>query len=108
MWIARSFPPKLVSEREGVDDGTPTGHLVTQMPVSVAEMERFLIAERTRSGLAVAREKSRLIGRSPVIPKEIFAEGKKLVKNGKSIRKAAKEVGISHTHLSYSLKITLL
>lgn len=94
----------LVSDREGVDYCSPTGRLVTQILVSVAEMERSLIAERTKAGLAVAREKGRLIGRKSSIAENIVDEGKSLVLAGLSIRKAAKQIGISHTHLANAIK----
>lgn len=90
----------LISEREGVDYGSPTGRLVTQILVSVAEMERNLIAERTRAGLAAAREKGRQIGRKPRISTDIFENALQLVSSGMSIRTAAKASGISHTHLA--------
>lgn len=78
----------LISEREGVDYGTPTGRLVTQLLVSVAEMERSLISERRRAGLAAAKEKGKLIGRRPSISADLFEEGKRLVASGISIRKS--------------------
>ncbi|HYX31877.1 MAG TPA: recombinase family protein [Oligoflexus sp.] len=94
----------LISEREGVDYGSPTGRLVTQILVSVAEMERNLIAERTRAGLAAAREKGRLIGRRRSISEDIIHRAVHLVSEGTSIRKAARAAGISHTHLANILK----
>lgn len=94
----------LISEREGVDYGSPTGRLVTQILVSVAEMERNLIAERTRAGLAAAREKGKFIGRKPSISEDIIRRAFHLVSEGTSIRKAATAVGISHTHLANILK----
>jgi DNA invertase Pin-like site-specific DNA recombinase len=95
----------LISEREGVDYGSPTGRLVTQILVSVAEMERNLIAERTRAGLAAAREKGKLIGRKRSIPKDVIDHARDLVSSGKSIRKAAAAAGISHTHLANLLRV---
>ncbi len=90
----------LISVREGVDYGTPIGRLVTQILVSVAEMERNLISERTKAGLAAAREKGRQIGRKPHITDETFAKAERLIAKGMSIRKAAAAVGISTTRLA--------
>jgi putative DNA-invertase from lambdoid prophage Rac len=90
----------LISEREGVDYSSPTGRLVTQILSSVAELERGLIAERTRAGLAAARAKGKLLGRRPCIPAELIEEACELVQSGLSIRKAAAKAGISHTYLA--------
>lgn len=90
----------LVSKREGVDYSTPVGKLVTQILVSVSEMERNLISERTRAGLLAAKAKGRLIGRKPTIPDEIKERAIELVcKSGLSLRKAAAEVGMNHSYL---------
>ncbi|MDQ3234519.1 MAG: recombinase family protein [Pseudobdellovibrionaceae bacterium] len=94
----------LISDREGVDYGSPTGRLVTQILVSVAEMERNLIAERTRAGLAAAREKGKRIGRKISIPRDVLDHARHQVFSGKSIRKAAASAGISHTHLANFLR----
>lgn len=95
----------LKSEREGVDYSTPVGRLVTQILISVAEMERSMISERTKAGLANARAKGRQIGRPREIPSEHVREGIRLVQqDGYSIRKAAAEVGIHFSYLSQKLK----
>ena len=90
----------LKSEREGVDYGTPVGKLVTQILVSVAEMERNLISERTKCGLEAARKKGKLIGRPAKIPKETLKKGIFLVLNeGMKLRKAAALVGVNFSYL---------
>ena len=95
----------LMSDREGVDYSTPAGRLVTQILVSVAEMERNIISERTKAGLKAARERGRQIGRKPVIPVSTKDEAMRLVHNeGLSIRKAAKAVGMNHSYLATLLK----
>lgn len=84
----------LVSIREGVDYSTPVGRLVTQILVSVAEMERSLIAERTRSGLAAARARGRVGGR-PAISDEQREEITRLAAGGLTVREIARRVGVS-------------
>ncbi len=89
------------SIREGVDYSTIAGRLVTQVLASVAEMERNLISERTKSGLAAAKKMGRIGGRPEVISKDLKQAAVKLVKEqGLSIRKAAKKVGMSAWYLS--------
>lgn len=95
----------LISVREGVDYSTPIGKLVTQILVSVAEMERNLIVERTKAGLAAARSKGRIGGRPRTISDRTIERGIRLVKEeGYTIRKAAAEVGVSYPYLSMALR----
>ena len=95
----------LKSEREGVDYSTPVGRLVTQILISVAEMERSMLSERTKAGLANARAKGKQIGRPREIPSEHVKEGMRLVREEcHSIRKAASVVGIHFSYLSHRLK----
>jgi DNA invertase Pin-like site-specific DNA recombinase len=49
---------------------------------ALAEMERELIVERTRAGLAAAREKGRVGGRRPKLTAEQWAQAGRLVANG--------------------------
>ena len=80
----------LISMREGVDYTTVSGKLVTQIFVSMAEMERELISERTKAGLAAARDKGKLLGKPREIPEEILKEATRLVLvDGVSIPQAA-------------------
>ena len=95
----------LKSDREGVDYSTPVGRLVTQILVSVAEMERSMIQERTRAGLAAARAKGVKLGRPREIKQSTINRGIALVKErGFSIKRAAEEVGISYPYLSMALR----
>lgn len=52
-----------VSLGDAVDTATPTGRFFFRMLASVAELERDLIAERTREGLVSARARGRCGGR---------------------------------------------
>ena len=93
------------SIREGIDYSTPVGKLVTQILASVAEMERNLISERTKAGLAAAKAKGNLGGRPEVISKELKEEAISLVLDqGISIRKSAKKAGMSAWYLSKLIK----
>lgn len=95
----------LKSEREGVDYGTPVGRLVTQILISVGEMERSMVSERTKAGLANARAKGKQIGRPREIPSTHIREAIRLVQQERySIRKAAAAVGIHFSYLSQKLR----
>ena len=91
----------LKSEREGVDYSTPVGRLVTQILVSVAEMERSMISDRTKAGLAAAKAKGRQIGRPKEIPSAKVAEGLRLIREeGYSYRKAGAAVDVHFSYLA--------
>lgn len=49
---------------------------------ALAEMERELIVERTRAGLAAAREKGRIGGRRPKLTQEQWDQAGRLIANG--------------------------
>ena len=51
---------------ENIETQTPGGRLVMHMFAALAEFERDLITERTRSGLASARARGRTGGRKPL------------------------------------------
>lgn len=90
----------LVSEREGVDYSTPVGRLVTQILVSVAEMERAMIAERTRAGLKAAREQGRFGGRPNSYSKEQLDNALEQLKGGLTSREVSAKTGISYSYLN--------
>ena len=95
----------LVSVREGVDYSTITGRLVTQILVSVAEMERGLISERTKAGLEAARAKGRRGGRPRRTDPIAWEEAARLRAGGSSLRETAARVGISRSYLAAGLRV---
>ena len=48
---------------DGIDTTTPAGRFFFHVMASLAQMERELMAERTRAGLAAARKRGRSGGR---------------------------------------------
>jgi DNA invertase Pin-like site-specific DNA recombinase len=94
----------LMSIREGVDYSTPTGRLVTQILVSVAEMERSLLRERTRLGLAAAKARGSILGRRCSIDPELVAEALRLGAAGHSTREIARRLGMSVSSVGRYLK----
>ena len=52
----------------GLDTSTPTGKFTAQIIAAVAELERELIGQRTREGLATKREEGVILGRPRSIP----------------------------------------
>lgn len=60
---------EFVSINDNIDTTTIHGRLIFNIFASFAEFERELIRERTRAGLAAAREKGRIGGRKPGLSK---------------------------------------
>ena len=58
---------------EAIDTTTVTGQFFFQITGAFAELERNLIRERTRAGLASARQRGRCGGRPKAIDAETFA-----------------------------------
>lgn len=56
---------QFASLTEGIDTTTPAGRMTFTVLCAVAQMERDLIAERTRAGLDAARARGRKGGRRP-------------------------------------------
>lgn len=83
------------------DTTTANGKFLIQIFSAVAEFERNLISERTKSGLDAARRRNKFLGR-PVGPSENSLEKYELVKHfyenkGFSVDLACKKAGISKT-----------
>ncbi|NTY37064.1 hypothetical protein FCJ57_11910, partial [Burkholderia diffusa] len=52
---------------ETIDTNTPVGRFTFHMIAALAEFERSLISERTRAGLASARQRGSRLGRPPAL-----------------------------------------
>lgn len=83
------------SVTEGIDTSNPSGKFFFHMMASLAEMERDLIIERTRSGLETARKQGKLSGRKPKMNSSKVKAAKKLLEIGISPKEVAKSLEIS-------------
>src|SRR5262249_25118936 len=63
----RALGIDFVNLHEGVDTSTPNGRLVFGIFTSIAEFERELIRDRSRSGLALAKSHRKQLGRPRMI-----------------------------------------
>ncbi|MBA7494650.1 hypothetical protein ES702_05227 [subsurface metagenome] len=90
----------LISEREGVNYSTAVGRLISQVLLSVAELERSLISERTKAGLDAARAKGRVGGRPKKYTDSMIADWIQEIDSGHSIRSTAKKRNISYGHMA--------
>lgn len=95
----------LKSIREGVDYSTVAGRLVTQILVSVAEMERNLIRERTRLALEARRKAGVRLGCPPKYSLDVVTHVRELRAQGRTCREIARDVGMSASRVSQICKV---
>ena len=74
---------------------TPAGRCFFHVMASLAQMERELLAERTRAGLAAARRRGRLGGRKRRMTPGKVESARKLLRDGMSPRDVAENLGVS-------------
>ena len=81
---------------EAIDTTTATGQFFFQITGAFAELERNLIRERTRAGLASARQRGRCGGRPKAIDAETFAMAVQLYQEKKvAVKHICELMGIS-------------
>ena len=84
----------LYLHQQALDTTTPSGRMLYQLCGVFAEFERSLITSRINAGLARARANGVQFGR-PNLSLERRTKVQKALKNGLSIRQAAKATGVS-------------
>jgi DNA invertase Pin-like site-specific DNA recombinase len=80
---------------DGIDTKTPAGRFFFHVMASLAQMERELIAERTRAGLAAAKKLGRVGGRKRRMTESKVASARKLLDGGAAPRDVAHDLGVS-------------
>lgn len=79
------------------------GPIIISVLAALADAERRLTIERTRTGLAAARAAGRRGGRPSVMTPERLEVARQLVANGSTIAAAARTIGVSRPVLSKAL-----
>lgn len=85
----------LKSLREGIDYGSISGRLVVQILVSVSELERSLISQRTKAALEAKRLQGIIGGRKPKFTKKQITEALTLRAAGATLKETAEKTGMS-------------
>ena len=88
---------KFVSLSERLETETPAGRMIFTVLAAVSQLERELIAERVRNGLANARAKGRQIGRKKLRDSALI---RSLLKSGMSFRQISVIAKCSHGSVS--------
>ena len=89
----RSLGVDFISLNEAIDTTTPLGKMVFTIVASVAELERSIICERVRAGVARAQANGKVLGR-PRGSKIDYQRVMALADQGLSMRQISKSMGI--------------
>lgn len=89
----------LVSNKENIDTGTPTGKLMLTMIGAINEFERTNLLERQREGIAIAKREKKYKGRKAVTILNFEENYKRYLKREINKSELAKELGISRPTL---------
>ncbi|HBR1907186.1 TPA: recombinase family protein [Klebsiella quasipneumoniae subsp. similipneumoniae] len=79
---------------DSIDTSTPAGRFFFHVMSALAEMERELIVERTRAGLAAAREQGRVGGRRRGMTTEVVERCRRMLENGATRQQVADVIGV--------------
>ncbi|HHZ8205902.1 TPA: recombinase family protein [Klebsiella pneumoniae] len=79
---------------DSIDTSTPAGRFFFHVMSALAEMERELIVERTRAGLAAAREQGRIGGRRRVMTTDVVERARRMLENGATRQQEADVTGV--------------
>lgn len=79
---------------DSIDTSTPAGRFFFHVMSALAEMERELIVERTRAGLAAAREQGRIGGRRRVMTEEVVERCRRMLDAGATRQQVADVIGV--------------
>ncbi|MPV71568.1 recombinase family protein [Burkholderia sp. BE17] len=95
---------RVVSLTEYIDTRSPSGRFTFHMLAALAEFERGLISERTRAGMAAARDRGSHIGRPKVLNDVQRIEAGRLLKNH-TPSQVAKRFNVHRTTLMRHVKM---
>ncbi len=95
---------RLRSLQDGIDPSSVMGRAMLQIGAVFAEMERNLLRERTRAGLAAARARGRQGGRKPRLSANGLDTARRLMADPMlSMEEVASRVGVGRTTLYRAL-----
>jgi DNA invertase Pin-like site-specific DNA recombinase len=80
---------------DGIDTTTPAGRFFFHVMASLAQMERELIAERTKAGLLAAKQRGRIGGRKRLMTPGKVDSARRLLESGMAPREVAQNLGVS-------------
>ena len=100
----RSAGVEFMSLTESIDTSNPMGRCFLAIIAALAQAEAEVLSERTRAGLKARREAGVQLGRRAEECSTQVEQAKLLMASGSSLRKAAKQTGLTSSMLSRRLK----
>ena len=85
----------ILSTKDAIDTTTPAGRCVFHVMGAMAQLEREMIVDRTRAGLAAAKKRGRVGGAPRKMTPAKLAAAKKLLDGGTPAREVAETLGVS-------------
>jgi DNA invertase Pin-like site-specific DNA recombinase len=89
---------------EAIDTATPTGRAMLHMVALLAELERGLIAERTRAGVKAAQAKGVKFGRKPKLSPAQVRHARKQIEQGERVQDVAALLNVGRMTLYRALQ----
>lgn len=89
---------------EHIDTSTPMGQAMFQIQNVFAELERKLISERTKAGLAEARRNGKILGRRKLLSDQHIAWARGRLDGPVTVRQVANELHVSLRTLNRALR----
>ena len=84
---------------EGMDTSNYFGECMYIIAGAVAHMERCILIERTREGMAAAKARGANFGRPSIVTDELLQSARTLISSGRSVTHTARDLGISRATL---------
>ena len=97
---------KFQSFTEAIDTATPTGRAMWQMIGVLAELERSLIAERTRAGVKLAQKRGVRFGRKQKLTPAQLRQARRLINGGERPTTVASSFAVGRSTLYRALQRT--
>ena len=94
----------LVSNKENLDTGTPTGKLMLTMIAAINEFERQNLLDRQREGIAIAKQQGKYRGRPPKVYPDFERIAARWQKGEITAVQAMKQLGMSKTRFYERVK----
>ena len=89
---------------EAIDTETTTGDAIWQLIGMLADMERSLVAERTRAGVKAAQSRGVRFGRKPKLTAPQLAHVRKLIEQGEAVPEVAKLLSVDRATIYRALQ----
>ncbi len=99
--LIRTTGAQLVSITESIDTSTPAGRLYFNILGALGQMERELIQERVKAGLAAARRRGKVPGK-PRVSEEKLELARRELSSGRTYPEVARILGV-HPQTLYRL-----